>query len=54
MKEPKTKPVGRRTRKKESLQKKVVDVAMKLFAKHGFEQVTMEAIAAEVDTAISR
>jgi AcrR family transcriptional regulator len=51
MKEAKEKPVGRRTRKKETLQQKVVDVAMKLFAKQGFEQVTMETIAAEVDIA---
>jgi AcrR family transcriptional regulator len=44
-------PDSRRTRKKEALQLRIIDVAMQVFAEQGFEHATMEAIADEADIA---
>jgi AcrR family transcriptional regulator len=49
--EGKEQPEGRRVRKREALQQKVIDIAMQVFAEQGFEQATMEAIAAKADIA---
>jgi AcrR family transcriptional regulator len=44
-------PAGRRERKRQQTLDRLAEIAWKLFEEQGFEQVTMEAIAAEADVA---
>ncbi len=44
-------PVGRMERKKEFTRQKIVDTAMALFDTQGYDETTMEQIAAEADIA---
>src|SRR5690554_3974167 len=42
-------PIGRRERKKEETKKSIVETAIKLFEKQGYNYTTIEQIAEEVD-----
>lgn len=46
-----TRPITRSERKKDELQNKIINTALKLFSDHGLAAVTMEQIAEEVDIA---
>lgn len=43
--------VGRRERKKEEMRQRILDIAVGLFERDGFEAVTMEGIAEQADVA---
>ncbi len=48
---PPSAPPSRRDRKRQQTAERLVDIAFDLFASHGYEQVTMEQIAAAADVA---